>query len=97
PLPCTESAQRLAASPEKSPACVSSFFSLFAVLNASRHHRKNRYISNVHSSSFLGAQRLAASPEKSLRASNPLGIHVFAVQIAGITSFLWIFGGAGRN
>jgi len=36
-----------------------------AVLNASRHHRKNRRIIRTHTASSFSAQRLAASPEKS--------------------------------
>jgi len=35
-------AQRLAASPEKSPANIDGLFQPLPVLNASRHHRKNR-------------------------------------------------------
>jgi hypothetical protein len=66
-------------------------------LNASRHQRKNRDKSTLVHSAGICAQRLAASEEKSLRASNPPGIHMFAIQVASITPFLRIFGGAGRN
>jgi hypothetical protein len=67
------------------------------MLNASRHQRKNRMWELRGHSDIYGAQRLAASEEKSLRASNPPGIHLFAIQVASITPLLRIFGGAGRN
>ncbi len=64
------SAQRLAASPEKSLFFLRCLCSLFRVLNASRHHRKNRTsTAGLCRCNFWRAQRLAASPEKSLSAS----------------------------
>src|SRR5215475_556724 len=59
-------AQRLAASQEKSPDPVFAKKSLCVVLNASRHHRKNRGRHKRFQYRARGAQRLAASQEKSL-------------------------------
>ena len=78
-------AQRLAASPEKSHIDAALFFGPVKVLNASRHHRKNRQARILLGRRRTrGAQRLAASPEKSLielitnstarRCSTPRGI-----------------------
>ncbi len=58
-------AQRLAASPEKSPAYATKANVVNSVLNASRHHRKNRVSPGATPLPPKCAQRLAASPEKS--------------------------------
>ena len=64
-------AQRLAASQEKSPRTLTTPMRRIAVLNASRHHRKNRRHACDFSRRFvIRAQRLAASQEKSPTGSD---------------------------